>query len=111
MKATGFHSDGDHGDGFTDHFFAQKGLSPLCVEYETIAGGHWSSSDKTMEENVEKAYNEAVESMGEIYSRTVDQLLYQVPAINNLYLGVQYSHHSWNRVRCGFITDNVKNKE
>lgn len=64
-----------------------------------------------MEENVEKAYNEAVESMGEIYSRTVDQLLYQVPAINNLYLGVQYSHHSWNRVRCGFITDNDKNKE
>lgn len=61
------------------------------MEYETIAGGHWSSSDKIMEENGEKAYNEAVESMGEIYSRTVDQLLYQVPAINNLYLGSQYS--------------------
>ncbi len=70
-----------------------SGTVPLIVnvEYETIAGGHWSSSDKIREENGEKAYNEAWESMGAIYSRTVDQLLYPVPVINNLYLGSQYS--------------------
>ena len=59
------------------------------IEYDTVAGGHWSSSDKIMEENGEKAYNEAKESFGEYYSRNINETLDLNPHLNNLYIGTQ----------------------